>query len=503
MKYFLTTPIYYVNDKPHIGHAYATFAADSIARYKRMVGVETYFLTGTDENSQKNVEAAAMSGEPDVSTYVDRMSALWQLTWDELGISNDDFIRTTEARHRAGVEQFWRTVSATPDVIYKGTYEGLYCVGCEAFYRESDLTQDGKCLTHDRAAELVQEENYFFRASAFREQLLEHIAKNPKFIYPEARRNEVVNYITNHLEDFSISRPNKKWGIPVPGDDSQTIYVWFDALLNYMTAVGYGTDEQRFKAWWPADLHIVGKDIIKFHCALWPAMLLAAQVPLPRRVFAHGFFTIDGRKVSKSLGNAIDPKDLVETYGVDAVRYFLLREIPFGGDGDFSILRLAARYDSDLASGLGNLVSRVTTLASQATSLPIGSGVAARMETYLTAYHEAMEDIALSRALEVAWEAMRLCDQFMEEHAPWKLRTDPAMAEAFAATMGEMVEALRLIAWMILPFMPGTARAMLLMLGHENDTDRPATEAMHWGANAALPQVPKPTKSLFPRFTTE
>jgi methionyl-tRNA synthetase len=464
-----------------------------------MFGVPTYFLTGTDENSLKNVEAAGASGTS-VLNYVDQMSALWQLTWDELGISNDDFIRTTESRHRVGVEKFWRTVSAKPDLIYKGTYEGLYCVGCEAFYRESDLV-DGKCPTHDRVAELVKEENYFFRASRFREALLEHIEKHPEFICPEARRNEVVSYITNHLEDFSISRPNKQWGIPVPGDDSQTIYVWFDALLNYMTAVGYGTDEQRFKEWWPAELHIVGKDIIKFHCALWPAMLLAADLPLPRQVFAHGFFTIDGRKVSKSTGNAIDPKDLVETYGVDAVRYFLLREIPFGGDGDFSIARLAARYDSDLASGLGNLVQRVTTLAAQAATLPVGTSVAAAVTKQISLYHEAMSTIALSRALEITWETMRLCDQYLEEKAPWKLRTDPAKAEAFSEIMGEMVEAVRLISWMVLPFMPSTARAMLTMIGHESDMNRSAGEAMQWGAHTGHVQVRKPQTSLFPRFT--
>lgn len=497
-KNFLTTPIYYVNDRPHIGHAYATFAADVVARYGRMMGVDTFFLTGTDENSQKNVEAAAANGEVDVLAYVDRMSALWQLTWDELGISNDDFIRTTSARHRQGVVKFWQTVAAVPNAIYKGTYEGLYCVGCESFYRESDLAPGKKCPTHERVVETVQEDNYFFRASQYRQALLSYIADHPDFILPATRRNEVIAYVTHHLEDFSISRPNKGWGIPVPGDESQTIYVWFDALLNYMTAVGYGTDEALFQRWWPVDLHIVGKDIIKFHCALWPAMLLAAGLDLPKRVFAHGFFTIDGRKISKSLGNAIDPKALVETYGVDAVRYFLLREIPFGGDGDFSIERLAARYDSDLASGLGNLVQRVATLANGMTDLPAGTELGDRVAGQLALYHSAMREIALSRALEIVWETMRMCDQYLEEKAPWKISRNTNASE-FAAVMGPMAEALRLIAWMLTPFIPETARAIFTVLGLTKEGTSAAAVAMQWGASSAV-RVSIPPRPLFPRL---
>jgi len=346
-KFYITTPIYYVNDIPHIGHAYTTIAADVLARYYRMKGKEVYFLTGTDENSQKNVEAAkkvkgeelkVKSEKEIVAEYVNEMSAKWQETWDSLDITNDDFIRTTEPRHKKAVKKFFEAVFKNGD-IYKGIYEGLYCPGCEAYVSEMDL-ENGKCPFHKIAPKKIKEENYFFRLKKYESKLLDYIEKNPDFIEPEARRNEVVNYISHHLEDISISRLSQEWGIPVPIDKKQVIYVWFDALINYLTAVGYGTNEEKFNKWWPADLHLVGKDIIKFHCALWPAMLMSAGLPLPKKVFAHGFFTIGGQKISKSLGNVLDPVELVNKYGIDEVRYFLLREISFGEDGDISLKRL-------------------------------------------------------------------------------------------------------------------------------------------------------------------
>ncbi|MEK7123124.1 MAG: class I tRNA ligase family protein [Patescibacteria group bacterium] len=308
MKYYLTTPIYYINDKPHIGHAYCTIVADVIAQYHRLRGDDTFFLTGIDENSLKNIESAEKIGMGDrIAEYLDMQAAIWQQTWDSLGISNDYFIRTTEEHHKQGVEKFWRRVQAQGD-IYKGEYEGFYCIGCEEFIRPTDLV-NGQCPIHKRDPEKLLEKNYFFAASRYRDRLLEHIEKNPNFIQPQSRRNEVINYIQNHFDDISISRETMKWGIPVPDDPKQVVYVWFDALINYLTGIGYGWDDELFTRWWPCDLHLVGKEIIKFHCALWPAMLMSAGIPLPERVFAHGFLTIDGQKMSKSLGNAIDPVD--------------------------------------------------------------------------------------------------------------------------------------------------------------------------------------------------
>lgn len=495
-KFYVTTPIYYVNDKPHIGHAYATIAADALARYRRMLGDDVFFLTGTDDNAQKNVEAAAAVKE-DVYDYVDRMSAVWRLTWDELGISNDDFIRTTEPRHRAAVEQFWKAVEAKGD-IYKGTYKGLYCVGCEAFYTESELV-DGKCPLHNRVPEILEEENYFFRLSKYRGSLLQHISDHPEFVQPESRRHEVTNYIKDHLNDISISRPNKGWGISVPVDDAHVIYVWFDALINYLTAVGYGTDQAGFERRWPASVHIVGKDIIKFHCALWPAMLLSAGLSLPEHIFAHGFFTLDGQKISKSLGNAIDPKDLVETYGLDSLRYFLLREIPFGGDGDFSIERIAARYDADLASGLGNLVSRVVTLAAGQPELQPTQALAPAFTEVWQRYHEAWQRFAPHQALDEVWRALTLCDRYLEEKKPWALKKDPTRQVELREILGTSVEALRQVAWLLVPLLPETSAKIFTALNLPNELQQPLIEAQTW-RTSPTPTVSS-TSALFPRLT--
>lgn len=498
-KFYLTTPIYYVNDRPHIGHAYATFAADVLARYRRMLGDEVYFLTGTDENAQKNVKAAHKAGSVDIQEYVDRMSAVWQETWKELNVSNNDFIRTTESRHIVGVEKFWHAVEAAGD-IYKGTYEGLYCLGCEAFKTESELV-DGLCPDHHEKPELLKEENYFFRLSKYRDALLKHIDEHPDFILPASRRNEIINYIRDHLNDTSISRPTKGWGIPVPGDSSQVMYVWFDALINYLTAVGYGLDDERFKKWWPADLHLVGKDIIKFHCALWPAMLMSAGLSLPKHVFAHGFFTIDDKKISKSLGNAIDPRDLIETYGLETLRYFLLREIPFGGDGDFSIERIAARYDADLASGLGNTVSRILTLAVDR-DLKLSDDLKSVVAEVVKDYRTALDGIELHAALEAIWRALKACDQYIDTNEPWKLAKDETKADELTKVLGTLIEALRLIAWLLIPFMPETARKIFDALGFSNEESRAFSEAIVWGAQAAKPQ-PKKIAALFPRLDAD
>lgn len=509
-KFYITTPIYYVNDVPHIGHVYSTVAADVLARWHRMQGDAVYFVTGTDENAQKNAEVALRQRTGDsvqgtdrevVQRYVDTMSAKWQMTWDELGFSNDDFIRTTEARHIAGVNTFFIAVQKRGD-IYKGKYVGLYCTGCEAYVVESDLV-DGKCSLHKKEPKKLEEENYFFRASKYKQQLLDHIASHPEFVEPQSRRNEIIQYIKHHFDDFSISRTALSWGIPVPGDPSQVLYVWFDALLNYCTAVGYGTDEMKFKKFWPADVHLVGKDIIKFHCALWPAMLLSAGLPLPKAVFAHGFFTINGQKISKSLGNAIDPVDLVKKYSIDAVRYFLLREIPFGEDGDFSLARLQERYNADLANGIGNLTARVVTLAEKF-KVSVKGGSASGGERHLLrekaqdtwrVYEKAIAEYRFHDALAAVWDFSTSCDGYIEEKKLWTLKGDEAVA-----VIAPLLEALRHIAWWLWPVMPTTAERIFDQLGILDAVRKQSLqEAKKWG-NAQF--AVKKGQSLFPRLTS-
>lgn len=489
-KYYITTPIYYVNAAPHIGHAYTTIAADVLARDARLRGCEVRFLVGTDENSQKNVEAAKRAEKP-VREYVDEMAATWRRTWEELGITFDDFIRTTEERHVKGVEKFYNAVKASGD-IYKGTYEGYYCVGCEAYLTERDLV-NGQCSLHKTSPQVIKEENYFFKLSRFRGPLLTHIKEHPEFIQPEKRRNEIVRYIQDHLEDISISRATQEWGIPVPGDSTQTLYVWFDALLNYITAVGYGADEEQFQSLWPADLHLVGKDIIKFHCALWPAMLMSVGFPLPQRVFAHGFFTMGGEKISKSLGNVIDPLELSREWGRDVVRYFLFREIAFGEDGNFSLERLAERYEGELSNGLGNLVARVTKLAEA--GLPsceggdlMGDDVKAAEE----AYAKALDAIEPHTALEQVWSLIALGDALFQEQQPWtKDPKDPGRSNIVA----QACELLWHIGWLLKPFMPETSAKIFDQLGGEEGS----FPDLAWDVGRFSGRTVKKGESLFPR----
>jgi methionyl-tRNA synthetase len=491
-KYYITTPIYYVNDVPHIGHAYTTVIADVLARWHRMKGDDVLYTTGTDENAQKNAEVALRDDSSDdarsvIQAYVDKMSAMWQQTWDTLGISNDDFIRTTEKRHLVGVERFFEAVNANGD-IYEGTYTGLYCIGCESYCKEGDLV-DGKCPDHNRVPEKRDETNYFFRASKYRDQLLKHIADHPEFVQPKSRRNEVLQYVKENFEDFSISRQATDWGIPVPGDEKSVLYVWFDALLNYLTVIGYGEDDKAFAQYWPADLHLVGKDIIKFHCAYWPAMLMSAGVSLPKTIFAHGFFTINGQKMSKSLGNYVDPITITNEFGNDALRYYLLREIPFGEDGDFSTERFAERYQADLANGIGNLVARVTTLAARDTRHGTrGTGHAAegigdnalkqQCTATWTAYETAMTEYRFHDALAVIWGFIGVCDATVEKEKPWTLEGD-----ALVAVMAPLVESLRHIAWMLWPIMPSTAEQIFDRLGIATASREQTIEnAKQWGA---------------------
>jgi len=447
-KYFVTTPIYYINDKPHIGHTYTTVAADILARYHRLLGKDVFFLTGTDENAQKTVEAAEKEGQ-DIQKCADSMSNLWEDTWKGLKITNDGFIRTTSENHKEGVKKFFKRVYKNGD-IYKGLYEGLYCVGCEAFITEKELV-DGCCPAHKRKPEILNEENYFFKLSKYKNLLLRLYEENPNFIQPKSRRNEIINYVQEHLKDISISRQSLKWGITFPIDKTHKFYVWFDALLNYLTGIGYGWDDELFKKYWPADLHLMAKDIIKFHCAIWPAMLLSAGLELPKRIFAHGFFTLNGEKISKSLGNIIDPLDLKKDYGFDAIRYFLFAEIPFGSDGDFSEKRLKERYNADLANGLGNLIARVAKLCeiSQAEfphPLPM---------QFDEKYKEYMENLRFSEALKHIWYyvgGISAQDKQINEARIWELK-----GEQLHEALRPLVTGIRRIAHHLKPFMPETA----------------------------------------------
>jgi len=492
--FYITTPIYYINGKPSIGHAYTAIAADILARYHRMLGEEVMFQTGTDENSQKNVEAAK---ERDVKEYLDEMAALWERTFDSLGLTHNRFIRTTEVAHYNSVEKFWKTVESKGD-IYLGSYEGLYCQGCEAFVNESDLVDD-QCPHHKKVPKTIKENNYFFRLTKYRDDLLAYIDEHPDFIQPEARRNEVLSYVRNFMTDISISRETMNWGIPVPGDEKHRVYVWFDALINYLSGVGYVDDTTAFEKWWPANLHLVGKDIIKFHCALWPAMLMSAGLPLPKNVFAHGFFTIDGQKMSKSLGNTVDPVEMAEKYGNDVLRYFLFREIPFGGDGDFSEARLVGRYNTDLANELGNLVNRVLTMTEKYTNGTVPEVADGFLAGAWPAYHLALEENRLSDALDIVWGLIRQANQFIDQQQPWQL-AKLEEKKMLNDTLYVLLETLRHIAWMLYPFMPTTAEKMFVQLGLETPKEfgQSFESAWVWGELKPGHKLAK-GEPLFPR----
>ncbi|MBI3354788.1 MAG: methionine--tRNA ligase, partial [Nitrospirae bacterium] len=358
-KFYITTPIYYVNDVPHIGHAYTTVAADVISRYKRLKGFDVLFLTGTDEHGQK-VEKTALSNNETPKALADRVVLRFKKLWEKLNISNDDFIRTTEERHKRAVAELFKIVQEKGD-IYKGMYEDWYCTPCETFFTELQLV-NGKCPDCGRPVEKLKEESYFFKMSKYQEALIKFYEENPDFIQPATRRNEIISFVKGGLKDLSISRTSFKWGIPVPGDERHVIYVWFDALTNYLTAAGFPDNKERFNKYWPADLHIIGKDILRFHAVYWPTFLMSAGLPLPKKVFGHGWWTVEGEKMSKSKGNVVDPYKMVDEFGADAFRYFLLREVPFGLDGDFSKNALTQRFNSDLANDLGNLLSRIITM---------------------------------------------------------------------------------------------------------------------------------------------
>ncbi len=509
--YYLSTPIYYVNDSPHIGHAYTSLACDVLARFMRLDGRDVLFLTGTDEHGQKVQKSAAAAGmEP--QAFVDGVSARFRALGEVMGYSNDDFIRTTEARHTRSCQELWRRI-ADNGHIYLGKYAGWYAVREEAFYAESEVTAgpDGGRVTlaGGSPVEWVEEPSYFFRLSAWQEPLLAFYEKHPQAVAPESRRNEVMSFVAGGLNDLSVSRASLDWGIPVPGDPDHTMYVWLDALTNYISGAGFPeTESDLWRTYWPADLHMVGKDILRFHAVYWPAFLMAAGVEPPTRVFAHGWWTIEGEKMSKSLGNAIDPHHIVARYGLDAVRYFLLRALPFGSDGDFSHQAIVGRMNADLANDYGNLAQRVLTMINRncAASVP-EPGAFAESDRALLDAAEALagqvradlEEQAFHRALIHIWEVVGRANRYVDQQAPWVLRkSDPAR---MATVLYVVVETLRHLALLTLPFMPASSGRMLDQLGVAAEARHLAALGPGWRLAPGTP-LPRP-EPVFPRFSED
>ena len=506
--YYITTPIYYVNDKPHIGHAYTTLACDVLARFKRLDGYDVHFLTGTDEHGQK-VEKAAADAGVSPKEFTDRVSETFRALPAALNFSNDDFIRTTEERHIKSSQAIWKALLDAGD-IYLGSYAGWYAVRDEAFYGENELEkqQDGTRIAPSGAVvDWVEEPSYFFKLSAWQDRLLEFYEANPDFIGPNSRRNEVISFVKGGLKDLSVSRTTFNWGVPVPDDDAHIMYVWLDALTNYITAVGYPDCESEiFQKFWPADLHMVGKDIVRFHAVYWPAFLMAAGIAPPKRVYAHGWWTNEGEKISKSLGNVIDPLQLVETYGLDPVRYFLLREVPFGNDGDFSHAAMMHRMNGDLANDLGNLCQRVLSMVHKNCDgkVPAPSGFDAADEALmgkarglLSPLRAAMDEQSFHAALGLIWEVIGDANRYVDAQAPWALRkTDPPR---MATVLYSLAETIRCIALFVQPFMPDACAKILDQLSIPQDArDFASLETiLDAGSDIAKP-VP-----VFPRFVVE
>ena len=475
--FYLTTPIYYVNSIPHLGTAYTTVAADALARYRRLRGDDVWFLTGLDEHGQKVGQAAEAAGVSP-QEWVDSVSEKFLEAWRMLDISNDDFIRTTEPRHETGVAEFLKTIHDRGD-IYKGVYEGWYCIPCETYFTQDQLGEGNTCPQCDRQVGFVREDNYFFKLSAYQDRLLEYYEANPRFLQPETRRNEVLSFVRGGLNDLSISRANVKWGIPLPFDESHTVYVWFDALINYITAIGYGDESkaEQFARRWPAQVHFVGKDIIRFHCVIWPAMLMAAGLEVPETVFAHGFLLTKGEKMSKSKGNAVAPADLVAKFGVDAYRYYFLREVQFGTDGSVSIENMVQRFNGDLANDWGNLVSRLFNMVgkycegqvpdpSQSPEVTSDDADLRALAADLYSTFDArMADLDYAGALEAAWAIIKRTNRYIEDSAPWGLAKAEETVPRLHAVLYNALEAVRIAALYTAFVMPNTSREVYARLG--------------------------------------
>lgn len=507
--FYITTPIYYPSAQLHIGHAYCTTVADTIARFKRLAGYDVFFLTGSDEHGQKIQRSAAEKGVTPLQ-YVDPIVAGFQKLWQRLAISNDDFIRTTEDRHVKVVQEIFRRIYEKGD-IYKGEYKGLYCTPCEAYWTEHQL-KDGQCPDCGRPVEEVAEEAYFFKMSHYADQLLSHIESHPDFIQPTSRRNEMINFIRQGLDDLCISRTSFDWGIPVPTDKKHVIYVWFDALTNYLTPVGFLSDPEKFHRYWPADLHLVGKEIVRFHSIIWPAILMALDLPLPKQIYGHGWLIVNGDKMSKSKGNVVDPNLLIDEFGADAIRYFLLREINLGQDGNFSRDALISRINADLANDLGNLLHRTLNMIGKfqggiiegsASKRPVDEALVADAMDTVRAYEEEMEKLALTPAVKTVWAFIGRANKYIDETAPWALAKDPAKKAELAAVLYHLAESLRIISGLISPFLPQTAPKIRQQLGCVDALAAPSLDDLKiWGRLPAGQKIGA-AEPLFPRIETE
>jgi methionyl-tRNA synthetase len=496
-RYYLTTPIYYVNAEPHLGHAYTTIIGDALARWHRLLGDDVHYLTGTDEHGLKIQQAADAAGLSP-QAFTDTIAPKFQQAWQRLNISNDDFIRTTEQRHKVGVAQLLQACYDAGD-IELDVYAGKYCVACEEYYTDDELLDGDVCPIHKRPVEYFEEENYFFRLSRFQDRLLQWYAEHPGAIVPEFRGNEALGLIRGGLRDFSVSRTSLTWGIPLPWDPKHVAYVWFDALANYLTAVGYGTDEQRFQQWWPAR-HLIGKDIIRHHCVYWPAMLLSAGIELPAQWAVGGWLLAGGEKMSKTSGNVVNPLDLIDDIGLDGFRYYVLAETTYGQDGDFTYEGLIGRYNSDLANNLGNLLSRVATVVGKQCD---GVGPAPRADSPLAAIAadcvaattEAWESVQPNRALDATWQLIRATNAYLEANEPWKATPGSDVD----AVMGDALEALRIVAVLASPAVPDTSQTVWERLGLPGRVDAQRLPgAVVWGGYPGGLTVTKGSP-LFPR----